>query len=507
MTSHGRGPARLLAWIATWILLSATAPAAAPAIAASATHSSLGANDASLQKTKKSKTPTVALSASSMSVAPGGAVTLNWTSTNATSCVASGGWSGGKPPAGSAGVSGLDATSTFTLTCSKKKKGSASASVTVTVSSPPPSGPPAPGETLADVVSIDAASQSTCAVTIANQTYCWGQNKFGVLGTGDTEQRLVPARSHPGMSFRKVVIGKGTGGFACGLTTDGSAYCWGLRMKLGDGVQAPYPEFSAIPVLVAGGRKYVDIAAGGDHACAVSTDGDAWCWGYNGGGQLGTGNGDPSWVPAPVTGGHKFKAISANIVSTCAVATDGAAYCWGSNLAPGDGAQAGGNTPARVTGGFQFESISVGMMFACGVTRTGEGYCWGDNGVGNLGDGTFKRSGGPVTTPVKVAGNLTWKSITAAVFVTCGVTVDGSGHCWGGNVMGERGNGQTSSPDVATPQPIAGGLKFSAISADWHNCGVTADGGAYCWGMGDFGALGNGDAKGRNSPTPVAGPK
>ena len=73
--------------------------------------------------------------------------------------------------------------------------------------------------------------------------------------------------------------------------------------------------------------------------------------------------------------------------------------------------------------------------------------------------------------------------------------------------MGERGNGQTSSPDVATPQPITGGLKFSAISADWHNCGVTADGGAYCWGMGDFGALGNGDAKGRNSPTPVAGPK
>lgn len=344
-------------------------------------------------------------------------------------------------------------------------------------------------------------------MSTSNQTYCWGQNPLGTLGTGDSIQRMVPARSNPGMAFTKVVIGKGTGEFACGLTTDRSAYCWGVRMKLGDGVLAPYPEYSAIPVLVAGGRKYLDIAAGGDHACAVSTEGDAWCWGYNGGGQLGTGIDGPSWVPALVAGGHKYKAVSANIVSTCAVGTDGAAYCWGSNIAPGDGTQTGGKAPTPVAGGLVFDSISVGLWFVCGVTQDGDGYCWGDNGTGNLGNGSFNRTGGPVTTPSKVAGNLKWKSIAAAVSVACGVTVDGMGYCWGGNVMGERGNGKTSSPDVAAPEPVAGDLKFSAISADWHTCGLTTAGDVYCWGPGAYGALGNGDTSGRNVPTPVAGPR
>jgi alpha-tubulin suppressor-like RCC1 family protein len=384
-----------------------------------------------------------------------------------------------------------------------------SGTVTCTGSGPSGSWQAEKGEPVPDrfdsVTAIEASSFSSCAIAANGQAFCWGTNPFAQLGTGDTDARIVPAPANAGMAFRKISIGKGGGGHACGITQDGSAYCWGMRHKLGDGMEPAYPQYSATPVPVAGGRQYVDIAAGGDHTCAVASDGVAYCWGYNVGGQLGTGNNSPSWVPVPVAGGHKFKSISANIGSTCAVTTAGAAYCWGSNIAPGDGTERGGNSPALVDGGLQFESISVGMWFVCGVTGDGDGYCWGDNGVGNLGNGSISTTGGPVTKPVKVVGGLKWKSIAAAVYLTCGVTREGVGYCWGGNSMGERGNGSFGSPDVAEPQQIAGDLKFSSISADWQACGFTTDAVAYCWGPGDYGAVGDGTLLSKNVPTKVAG--
>ena len=61
---------------------------------------------------------TVSLSASPTTVNSGQATTLSWTSSNATTCSASGAWSGDKPTAGSALSEPLTATSTFTLACS-----------------------------------------------------------------------------------------------------------------------------------------------------------------------------------------------------------------------------------------------------------------------------------------------------------------------------------------------------------------------------------------------------
>jgi hypothetical protein len=84
--------------------------------------------------------PTVALSANPISVTSGSASTLSWSSTNATSCSASGGWSGTKGTSGSQTTGNLSTSTTFTLTCTGTG-GSASQSATVTVASstsPPP---------------------------------------------------------------------------------------------------------------------------------------------------------------------------------------------------------------------------------------------------------------------------------------------------------------------------------------------------------------------------------
>ena len=90
--------------------------------------------------------PTVSLSANPTSVTSGSGSTLNWTSTNATSCTASGAWSGTQAVSGSYSTGALTSSATYTLTCTGTG-GSASQSATVTVTAsappPPPTGCPA----------------------------------------------------------------------------------------------------------------------------------------------------------------------------------------------------------------------------------------------------------------------------------------------------------------------------------------------------------------------------
>jgi hypothetical protein len=75
--------------------------------------------------------PTVTLGSNPTHVAHGGVATLTWTSTNATSCTASGGWSGTQQPNGTAQSSALNSDTTFTLTCTGPNgQGSGSVSVT-----------------------------------------------------------------------------------------------------------------------------------------------------------------------------------------------------------------------------------------------------------------------------------------------------------------------------------------------------------------------------------------
>lgn len=75
--------------------------------------------------------PTVSLSASPTRVAVGQSSTLSWSSTHATECAASGGWSGSLAPSGSE-TRALSTATTFTLTCTGAG-GAAAQTVEVTV--------------------------------------------------------------------------------------------------------------------------------------------------------------------------------------------------------------------------------------------------------------------------------------------------------------------------------------------------------------------------------------
>jgi alpha-tubulin suppressor-like RCC1 family protein len=252
---------------------------------------------------------------------------------------------------------------------------------------------------------VEAGYFHTCAVTTDNRAFCWGINTYGQLGDGTTTQRLTPVAVAGGLTFKHVSTG-GDQEFTCGLTTENRAFCWGKNKsgQIGDSSNA---VLRRRPVPVAGGRQYRQVDAGDSHACAVTTLNKAYCWGYGGNGELGTGKTYLSFWPRAVAGGLTFERVTAGDGHTCGEATGNRAFCWGLNSFGmlGDGTTTRRLTPVAVAGGLFFAQLSSGGLHTCGRTSDGKGYCWGYNFFAQLGDGNSS-SGAEAHTPVQVLGPI-----------------------------------------------------------------------------------------------------
>jgi hypothetical protein len=116
--------------------------------------------------------PTVTLKASPTSVPSGGTATLTWSTTNAVSCTATGGWSGSKATSGSAATTALTASTSYTLTCDGAS-GTTPAAATATVTMTSSTSPPAPTVTLkASPAGVLSGSASTLTWSTTNAVSC-----------------------------------------------------------------------------------------------------------------------------------------------------------------------------------------------------------------------------------------------------------------------------------------------------------------------------------------------
>jgi alpha-tubulin suppressor-like RCC1 family protein len=131
--------------------------------------------------------------------------------------------------------------------------------------------------------------------------------------------------------------------------------------------------------------------------------------------------------------------------------------------------------------------VSGGIRFSCALTAAGAVQCWGFNGDGQLGNGGTDNS----STPAQVSGlNAGVQAIASSEDATCAITAAGTVECWGGGNIGELGQGQADLTDHRTPVAVSEvGNSVTAISASGtHFCAVTA-GEVYCWGYNWYGEV------------------
>lgn len=372
-------------------------------------------------------------------------------------------------------------------------------------------------------VAVSAGGWHSCAVTRGGVAYCWGYGRHGELGTGDTASSPVPVPVAGGYRFVTVTAGRF---HACGLNADSVAYCWGGNWQgqigtdsLGDSCtdrKEPQKPFgcSLHPRPVAGAHHFAALSVGAIHTCGITGNGDAYCWGYNGPGVLGSEAAPASaTVPVAVAGEMRFIAVSAGLNHSCGVTVGGRVYCWGLNKDNqlGNDSLERSKSPVAIASDVTFLSVTAGGAHTCAIAADTTAYCWGDFEHGRLGIGASigQRLKGKQhqASPAPVDGRMTFRSLSAGGVHTCGVTTDGKGYCWGDNLEGRLGTGGsflTARQWNTKPSAVEGDLKFTMISAgDYHSCGVTSDGAVYCWGGNAEGQLGNGSTKGKSKPVRV----
>jgi len=300
---------------------------------------------------------------------------------------------------------------------------------------------------------------------------------------------------------------------SCFVRANGNVACWGFdgNGERGDGQGATTSQGVPTALVQQLSGALVGVETGYIHVCGLSSSGEAWCWGANSSGQLGIAGGRSADAPVQVRGGLRFDVLSVGSHHACAIEGGGDAFCWGrgANGRLGSGGTQDQNAPVRVAGGLKFSAVSSGGGHSCAVERgTHLAFCWGAGGSGRLGDGgTMQRN-----TPVRVASELTFRSVDAGTDFSCGLTFDDRALCWGKGGEGQLGDGALN--DALTPVEVSGGLRFrtltvsgetsSAFAPSPHACALTVEGTAYCWGSNEYGQLGTSTGNLPRSATPVA---
>lgn len=306
------------------------------------------------------------------------------------------------------------------------------------------------GLVLADIA---AGVTYTCALTTAGRAYCWGGGYPGprsLLGDSAVVSSAVPVRVQTDSIFTAISVG---GAHTCAITSGGTAMCWGDNQfgQLGNGTATP----SILPVVVSSVLRFASISASSGTTCAVAVGGVGYCWGSNRWGQIGVGEvpynsfGLAERRPREVGGDVRWLQISAGFEHSCGVTTAGAALCWGQNenaAQLGDGSSVTHRgVPAAVAGGHTFDAIAAGAVGTCAHTPGNELYCWGSNYFGGLGNGVSQAGG--VNRPVKNIGGsfrggetVRHHSIGLGSSHGCAIKPDSSLSCWGDAFYGQLGD-------------------------------------------------------------------
>ncbi len=330
------------------------------------------------------------------------------------------------------------------------------------------------------------------------------------------------------------------GAHTCVLFEDGTVRCWGRnetgQLGYGNTENIGDNEHPAEAPLVSLGAKALQVSAGGYHTCALLEGGTVRCWGGNFDGQLGYGNtdniGDDEGELPSTVGPVSLPASAIQIVAggqhTCALLENGDVMCWGlgdsTEGEPGGGQLGYGNTNdvgdslatlpslvGAVSLGGKAIHIAASQGHTCAVLEDHTVRCWGWNLHGQLGYGDTDSRGDTLETIPSEIGAVTLAEdvlqISAGWDTTCALYTSENVLCWGSGLFGQTGQGNTDNlgdeEDLAATSAISMGGKVTRVVNGYDfSCAILTNGNVRCWGHNDHGQLGYGHTTNVGSEDP-----
>ncbi|BDR53384.1 hypothetical protein KIM372_12910 [Bombiscardovia nodaiensis] len=256
------------------------------------------------------------------------------------------------------------------------------------------------------------------------------------------------------------------------------------------------------------GIRFMQVSAGDRHTLAIGSDGNAYAWGNNTSGQLGTriSAGGTATAPERVRSpaGVRFTQVSAGGNHSLAIDSRGHAWAWGWNYYGQVGVEDSANQPIPVdlsaAGRLptNIVQVSAGGWHSLAIDTSGHVWVWGLNQNNQLGITANAGNYMPNKTPtdLNVSGRLPAGISQVSAGAKHSLAIDANKHvwAWGDNVSAQLGLLAGSSGAAPTDLNAAGRLTAAIIkvsAGNEHTLAIDTNGHAWSWGNNRYGQLGH----------------
>ncbi|MCB9655725.1 MAG: hypothetical protein H6729_16495 [Deltaproteobacteria bacterium] len=316
------------------------------------------------------------------------------------------------------------------------------------------------GQGACAIAGVAAGRGHTCVWRAAGEIDCFGDNTFKQLGwlseldgardgTGE-DRSFDDVRAVEGIVGDVVEVATG-GDYACARTQQGEVWCWGLLAPIAEAGSASGSTNSSnagtapsLPSHVVGLTDVTSLVVGRGHACAATASRGTSCWGDNSAGQLGLGTelAGKLYLPQP----KRIRIVEADI-----------------------------------------EALALGRGFSCAIVNA-RVLCWGQGDRGQLGDGRAHPNPSQAAVSVAFPRDVKVRALVAGEAHACALVESGAVWCWGDNTHGQLGLDSAiemrAEPalvlDARTQKALS--LTRSLTAGADHACGIDRAGSVHCWG-------------------------
>jgi alpha-tubulin suppressor-like RCC1 family protein len=317
-------------------------------------------------------------------------------------------------------------------------------------------------------------------------------------------------------------------GFGAGLSVVAGLGCGGTASPDGSGNESRTGAITA---------RVVQIAVGGEHACAVVAARGVYLWGANREGQLGVGKvhavddaagSEGSAKPVAVIGAEAIVEVAAGRAHACGRTEDGRVLCWGGNTygesgptrAPAHTCEAFANdatpsdvpcqpTPQWIDGLADAEHLAASDSTTCALRRGGAVTCGGASlGVLSESPPATAIAMGPDAGCTRIEGGRVFcrgqreqlyrtgtvlaltgiEAVAVGLDHLCFRMASGAVDCVGANASGQLGRGDSEIVSYGTTRAVDNATALAAGTN--HTCALRADGTVACWGRTEVGQTG-----------------